>query len=63
MKHITQALTEALDTLLDKQPAEERPHCVQRTADLYEAADEMGEWGALNPAPSRVRARIAGEVA
>lgn len=63
MKHITQALTEALDALLDKQPAEERPHCVQRTADLYAAADEMGEWGARNPVPSRAHTRITGEAA
>jgi hypothetical protein len=42
---------------------EEAAHCLQRQSDLHEAMDDMGEWGALNPVPSRVRARIAGEAA
>jgi hypothetical protein len=43
--------------------AEEAAHCLQRQSDLHEAMDDMGEWGALNPAPSRAHARIAGEAA
>ena len=54
MKHIATALLEAFDLPQFRQPATEQPHCVARQADLYAAADEMGEWAEharQNPSP------------
>jgi phage gp46-like protein len=55
MKHISEVLVEVIDNLLEQQPAAERPHCLQRQADLHDAMDDMGRYAteALTPAPAR----------
>lgn len=41
-----------------EQPPAEQPHCLQRMADLYAAADDMAEWGLAHPVVTRDGDRI-----